>query len=163
MLTLCAWVARLMLKIRAYIYPTLGSHTSLWAPWNVSSNVGSPANEIIDPNSFMLPVVTQSNVPTLVPCLPDVPKTKEFVPFVSVMVLEAGASFIEMKPSKLLSSWRDIRFEVLTTLAVISVVQRCKGNFNRVIRTLIKFSLLGRHTNSPLLNTLYRDGGCSSF
>jgi len=59
-----------------------------------------------------------SEVPTLVPCLPTVPKTKEFIPFVNLMILEA----------------------LVTVLAVLSAVKHW------------------RHSNSPLIKTLYRDG-----
>ncbi len=39
-----------------------------------------------------LSLVSPSEVPTLVPCLPTVPKTKEFIPFVNLMILEARKS-----------------------------------------------------------------------
>ncbi|KLO12049.1 hypothetical protein SCHPADRAFT_439906 [Schizopora paradoxa] len=59
-----------------------------------------------------------SLVPTLIPCLPNVPKTKMFIPFINLMVQEA----------------------VMTFLAFLAAINHW------------------RHTNSPLIKTIYRDG-----
>ncbi|KLO12048.1 hypothetical protein SCHPADRAFT_941539 [Schizopora paradoxa] len=82
-------------------------------------HVGTDAPDAwITYNSVNALKFSPSPVPTLIPCLPSVPKTKIFIPFVNLMVQEA----------------------LMTSLAFLAAVNHW------------------RHTNSPLIKTLYKDG-----